>query len=49
MSAPENLSFWLNGVVTSIGHNMNFFDKTANGDDYFKGMTAEEKLAASTC
>lgn len=47
MSAPEKFTVWLHGVVTSIGHNR--FDKTAREDDYFKGMTVEEKLAASTC
>lgn len=49
MSAPEKFTVWLHGVVTSIGHNMNHFDKRAREDDYFKGMTVEEKLAASTC
>jgi len=49
MSATEKFTVWLHGVVASTGHNTNRFDKTAGEDDYFKGMTTEEKLAASTC
>lgn len=47
--STRKFTVWLHGVVTSIGHNRNRFDKTAREDDYFKGMTVEGKLAASTC
>lgn len=49
VSTRKIITVWQRGVVNSIGHNVNGFDKAVREDDYFKGMTADEKLAASTC